>query len=492
MSKRLIIVLALVLLAGFTCAAYAEVQNVKVSGDITETGVIRNHLNLRDNPTVGFIGSGFGENVNAILSQIRVRVDADLTDNVSTTVRVLNERVWGTEKQNANIQGTGTVAANSTTSDSQIDIDLAYATLKEFLYSPLTLTIGRQELRYGNALIIGDIDTNAVAAGHGRGDRVLPDSLDDLSLRKSFDAVKATLNYDPLVVDLVGSKIFKNDVSQNNDTNLYGINAAYALRKSINLEGYWWARSRKAAVTNSTNAAVELNKRENLNVIGGRAVVTTIKDLTLSGELAYQFGDHERNATLYPDELVPALDDGADTRRHVSAYAIQAAANYVLPVAKRYAPMVGASYTYLSGEKFQSTKRTYTGWDPMFEDQNSGTIFNKIFRATNYQLFSGTVSMKPMDDLKLSLDAYYLMLNQRYTQTAFATPAHLSGLNGDPLYQMLGRKYLGWEWEAGLTYDYTEDVQFGLTGGMFIPGSAFSSENRDTAKQIMGSMKVSF
>jgi hypothetical protein len=474
MSKRLIIIaLAFVMLAGLTCAAYAEVQNVKVSGDITMTGVLRDHLNLRDNQAVSDSGAGFGENVNAILSQVRVRVDADLTDNVSTTVRVLNERVWGQEKQNSGINDEA---------DSQITIDLAYATLKEFLYSPLTLTVGRQELRYGNALIIGDIDTNAVAAGHGRADRVLPDSLDDLSLRKSFDAVKATLNYDPLVIDLVGSKIYKNDVAQNNDTNLYGVNASYALRKDVNLEGYWWQRSRKSTETSASPTV--LDKRELLNVLGARAVITRFAGLTLQGEAAYQFGQRAGNTTLYPN------DRATVGNRNVKAWAAQGMASYALPVMKKYSPMLSGSYTYLSGEKYQSERRTFNGWDPMFEDQNGGTIFNKILQATNYQLISGSVSMKPMDDLKVSLDAYYLTLNKRYPGTR--PSVNLSGINGDPTYIMTDKPDLGWEWEAGVSYDYTEDVQFGLTGGIFMPGAAFSSDNRDAAKQVMGSMKVTF
>lgn len=475
MSKRLIIIaLAFVMLAGLTCAAYAEVQNVKVSGDITMTGVLRDHLNLQDNVSSTLIDRGYGENVNAILSQVRVRVDADLTDNVSTTVRLLNERVWGRESQNDNIND-GT--------DSSIDLDLAYVNLKEFLYSPLTLTIGRQELRYGNALIIGDVDTNQFAKGHGTTNRALPDSLDDLSLRKSFDAVKATLNYDPLVIDLVGAKIFKHNASQNNDTNLYGVNASYALRKDVNLEGYWWQRSRKSTET-STSPTV-LDKRELLNVLGARAVITRFAGLTLQGEAAYQFGDRNLNTTLYPNEAT-----GVDVRRHVEAWAIQGMASYALPVMKKYSPMLSGSYTYLSGDKYLNSGRTVHGWDPMFEDQNGGTIFNKIFKATNYQLINGGVSMKPMDDLKVSLDAYYLMLNRKYTDPA--TGIYLSGNTNDPTYKMVGKKALGWEWEAGVCYDYTEDVQFGLTGGIFMPGAAFSSDNRDAAKQVMGSMKVTF
>ena len=490
MSKRLILVLAFVLLAGLTCAAYAEVQNVKVSGDITETGIIRDHLNLRDNVVGGTTGTsslqgtGFGENVNAILSQIRVRVDADLTDNVSTSVRLINERVWGRAGQNDNI---------NEGQDSSIDLDLAYATLKEFLYSPLTLTVGRQELRYGNALVIGNVSTNQFGIGHGTTNRVLPDSIDDLSLRKSFDAVKATLNYDPLVIDVVGAKIFKGDVAQNNDTNLYGVNASYALRKDINLEGYWWQRNRKSDENGTITAAgvanlVDMDKRERLNVVGARAVITRIAGLTLQGEAAYEFGDHLLDSTLYPNEASAAL--GLDARRKVQAWAIQGMASYALPVAKKYVPMVSGSYTYLSGDKYLNSGRTVHGWDPMFEDQNGGTIFNKIFKATNYQLINGGVSMKPMDDLKLSLDAYYLLLNRKYTDPA--TGIYLSGNVNDPTYKMTSKRALGLEWQAGLTYDYTEDVQFGLTGGIFMPGAAFSSDNRDAAKQVMGSMKVTF
>ena len=42
----------------------------------------------------------------------------------------------------------------------EIALDLANVRLKEFLYAPLDLTIGRQELHYGNDFIMGDPDTN--------------------------------------------------------------------------------------------------------------------------------------------------------------------------------------------------------------------------------------------------------------------------------------------------------------------------------------------
>ncbi|MBU1125849.1 MAG: alginate export family protein, partial [Candidatus Omnitrophica bacterium] len=198
MSKRLIMILALALVAGLTCAAYAEVQNVKISGDITVMAVSRNNLDLVKTPTTdGGAGSAvstaaYDDKEEDLLSITRVRLDADLTDNVSTTVRLLNERNWngesaaGTSESNRNI---GLATANAV-DEQDLDLDLAFVTLKEFLYSPLTLTVGRQELRFGNGWIVGDPDTNGAALRSHLAEG-------DLSARKSFDAIRATLDYDP-------------------------------------------------------------------------------------------------------------------------------------------------------------------------------------------------------------------------------------------------------------------------------------------------------
>ncbi|MBM3254406.1 MAG: hypothetical protein FJZ16_09155 [Candidatus Omnitrophica bacterium] len=487
MSKRLILILALAFVVGLTCAAYAEVQNVKVSGDLNITGISRGSLTLRDNVTP-VSAADFGENISSILSQVRVRIDADLTDNVSTTVRLLNERVWGEESTN----------------DTDIDLDLAYATLKEFLYSPLTLTVGRQLLRYGNGLVIGDPDTNAICAEHNTSatdaarDRILPKSLDDLSARKAFDAIKATLNYDPLVVDIVYSKIDENGVNIADDVDLYGANASYAVNKDLNTELYIFQRTRKATQAAAGGASTALGDRERLRVVGTRATYTGIKDLSLGLEGAYQFGDHLVETTLYPDEAADT-----DIHRKVKAFAIQAEANYALPMAKKYSPVVGASYTYLSGDKFKSTSDNYKGWDPMFEDQNAGTLFNKIFALTNMQIINLNVSAKPIEDVKLALNYYYLRVNQPYANMwgGAVQTVNLSGISGDPTYRMRAGKSLGSEIDLGLTYDYTEDVQFGLNAGAFIPGSAFDKKGRaennisgngKTATQVIGSMKVTF
>ncbi len=478
MSKRLILILALAFVVGITFAAYAEVQNVKVSGDIAVTGVSRTNLTLTKGGVAGTTIADFGRKINGVISQARVRVDADLTDNVAATVRLLNERVWGEETQGVTYAATSSTRNNN----SEIDLDLAYVTMKEFLYSPLSLTIGRQELRFGNGLIIGDPDTNAIAAGH-LGSKYLPNSLDDLSLRKAFDAVRATLDYNPLVVDLIYSKISESNIAQFDDVNLYGMNANYAVNKNISAEGYVFQRARDRGVAIIAGSPA---KKEKLTTVGAGG---TFKGdaVTLGLEGAYQFGDHLANTTLYPNS-------GANTNvtRRVNAFALQAMGSYKLPRLTRYAPMLGGSYTYLSGDKAMSTNDNYRGWDSMFEDQNGGTIFNKIFALTNMQILNLNASAKPIEDVTVTANYYNLRSVQPFVEQGTLTK-RLSNIASDPTYAMKPeKKGLGNELDLGITYDYTEDVQFGLCAGAFIPGGAFEKPNRETAKQVIGSMKVTF
>jgi len=496
MSKRLIMILAAIFVVGIACAAYAEVQNVKVSGDITAEAVSRGNLLLRKaaGGNVSSVGTPstfneYGKNINGILSHIRLRVDADLTDNVSATVRLINERVWGVETNST---------SGSTASSTNVGIDLAYATMKEFLYSPLTLTIGRQELHFGNDLIMGDVDTNNLMAGHIVGansyGQILPKSLDDLSLRKSFDAVKATLNYDPLVIDGVYAKIATNDVAQNNGVDLYGVNASYAVDKTTSVEAYYWLKERKkaGAAELSTGTSPQRAKNDTVHTFGVLGRNTSVKNLALSLELAYQLGNKINNQTIYPNDL---NSNGESRKRR--AYAIQLMTQYNLKdLVKKYDPMVAASYTLLSGESYKQNNKIWHGWDAMFENQAQGTLFNKIMGYSNAQIVNVTGSMKPMSDLKLTVAWSYLRLMKAVTTGIDGTTPNnvvITGVTGDPTYQMAAnKKSLGNEVDAQLTYDYTEDVQLGLGAGWFMPGDAFTSANDKTASQVIGSMKVSF
>ena len=447
MSKRLILVLAVAFVLSVACGAYAEVQNVKVSGDITAYGIIRN-LTLKDSKAGG---NSWDKDLATIT---RVRVDADLTDNVIATVRLLNERYWGNETDNV-----GTTNAHNT----EIDLDLAYVTLKEFLYSPLTLTVGRQELHFGNEMIVGDPDTNnqvsTASAFSGR------DA--DLSARKSFDAIRLTLNYDPLIVDILGAKIRENTVNLNDDTDLYGINANYALSNRTTLEGYFFSKN------TGLKASGEANKYDRVHTLGARMVTQPIDNLTYQLEGAYQFGRYE-----------PALATPRAAQR--SAFAIETALTYDMKD-RRYAPSITALYAFFSGDK--GNNKTYRGWDPMYENQKFGDIANALFNQSNAHIAGLVGSVRPVEDVTLKGEYYAYWWDKSYgdgqvIQTVRnPTTANLTTKH---------RKFAGQEIDVTATYDYTEDVQFALLGGVLFPGASFADGSNNMASELIGSMKVTF
>ena len=116
MRKMLLIaVLALALAAA---PAFASVQNIKIGGDIESTYLIRDQFDMGG----GLKADGTDDYDQAFFfTQTRLTVSADLTDNVSATVGLLNERPWGEEEQVAN--------------DNDVDLNLAFVTLREMLYS---------------------------------------------------------------------------------------------------------------------------------------------------------------------------------------------------------------------------------------------------------------------------------------------------------------------------------------------------------------------
>ncbi|MDD5109377.1 MAG: alginate export family protein [Candidatus Omnitrophica bacterium] len=444
MGKRLIVVLALALIVGLTfSAAYAEVQNVKVSGDILASGVSRHHFNLAS--------TGADKSVlkqNFLMSQIRLRVDADLTDNVMATVRLINERIWNGQMD--------TGAANS--NNGNIDLDLAYVTLKEFLYSPLTLTIGRQEIKFGNGFVIG----NAKIAGTSS---TIPT---DLTERKAFDAIRATLNYDPLVVDLVYAQVKQAMTTDRNTISLTGINATYALNKKTDVSVYYWLKR-----DNNTAPVATGTRTDQLSTFGALISSSPIENLTASLEAAYQLGRNAASAT------------GA--KKH-DAWALQAMTDYTFAKVKT-TPKIGASYTYLSGDQTGGTRNS--GWDSLFYDQKLNNIVYTLLPFSNMNAFNLKGSMKPVEDVTISAIFGYYGVAQK-NAAAFTAPHSYDNATAYlTTTAYTGKTHLGEALDITATYDYTEDVQFGITGGVFRPGPALAA-NGKSAQQVIGSMKVVF
>lgn len=481
MLKKLALFCALIGMVAIAGSAYAEVQNIRVSGDLEAKAVYRDSWDLEND----------GSDTDSFLMSImRLQVDADLTDNVSATVRLANIRDWDADARTAtstttvaDSSGNSHTAATTTTvtDGTSIILDLAYITLKEMLYSPLTLIIGRQELMYGNGLIVGNdrrLDPNNSI------------EYNDLSPLSGYDAVRFVLDYDPLTIDFLMAKITENDDSatQDNDgdTDLYGVNLGYLFDSyDAEMEGYFFAkRDENFALTldNTSEASSSVFNESKTYTLGLRGSLAPMENLSLAGEIAGQFGK------IYGNE--DAVSSGVLSRDR-KALAVNVAGEYTLADVK-FAPVLGVEYLYLSGEKGNgNTTGDYEAWNPMYRSKRMSIIRGSSFATADTADTSGLTNqhtLKVAGSANLGELVDGLSLDLAYLKYWFAEDP-IAGADDD----------IGDEINLTIAYDYTEDVLFALESAVFIPGAyyndihgAASKSFSDNAVSVIGSCKVSF
>ncbi|MBU1127643.1 MAG: alginate export family protein [Candidatus Omnitrophica bacterium] len=485
--------LVLALVFAVSAFAYAETQSVKVSGDIRMDAFARGNFDLDSNEAEPQTGEVSNQWATYLMSTAEVQIDADLTDNVAGCVRLVNQRVWGddnyTNYANANgelmrknvnqVANTFTVGTGNDQSF-QVNVDLAYIELKEFLYSPLTLKIGRQDLWFGKGFIVGANLQSTNGSIYAQ----------EYTAIRSFDAIRATLDYDPWTIDAVYAKISENARLADDDVDLMGVNVGY-LFDSMNgeMEGYyWWKQSRNPGATQGTSLDSMNGKlRNDVHTIGIRGSFDPIEDWTIAAEGAYQMGKY----------LNPVLGAPQQVNRDRSAWAVDAMLECrYFQENFAWRPLLNAEFIWYSGQTDAldanaTTAGKYKGWDSMFrgkfdtkirEYQNIfyNTAVNSTAGDTNEFQLLGSISVEPTDSLTCSAQYAYFWLQRPTTQTATATTSR--------------GKQVGGELDLIASWDYTEDVQFGILAAWFFPGNAYDSTtiNSDVATDIVGTVSLSF
>jgi len=486
MDKRLVLVFCALFVLAACVPAFAAVQNIKVSGDILARVIARQNLDL----IKGNGGTRNEDEIDVFNSVARLRVDAELTENVSAVVRLINERNWE--------------EANATSTD--IDLDLAYVTMKDFLcYAPLAIGIGRQELHFGNDMIIGDgvgsdpngsvvnsggIGTNQYtnySEALGYADVAgLRTANGDLAYRKAFDAIRATLDYDPLVVDVVFAMIGEGNITgaeTADDIYLYGINAGYKLDDKWNTsaEAYWWNKDMQ---TSGVAVGAGSDKVDRTTTLGARVSTNPTEKLNLQQEVAFQGGRKNNGSGII-----------RGTIRDRNAWASQSMVT-VVPGWK-HDPVFGMVYSYFSGDSDPasigaSADKDYYAWDPMFENQTAGRLINALFPQWNCHNVDIMMTLKPdfVEDVTLRLDWVYQALAKAQSNAGTS----LANDYNSALVFNANKKEIGQEVDVTLTYDYTEDVQFGLCTDWFMPARAVktTTDKSATANEVIASCKVEF
>lgn len=459
--------------------AFAEVQNVKVSGSVNVKAISKDNFDLRKTTTATTTND---DKFQAYLQTTEVRVDADLTDNVAAAVQLANQRFWDAD----------TAASND------IDLDLAYVKLKELVYSPLTVTVGRQDIKFGSGFIVGDTallgDPNGVfsgsslttttvhAAGQGR----------EYSTHNGYDAIRLTLDYAPLTADAILAKVQERGEG-GHDQDLMGVNlnwkGAPVDRWQGEAEAYWFFKNDRGAAYTVHDSAGRTYEKNTVHAFGIRTGLQPVSNLWVNAEAAGQIGELE--------DTVFVAGQGKQIRDRM-AVATNLSANYTL-TNTAWTPNIGGGWVWYSGEQVGVSpggdSDDVNAWDPMFRGQfttaiqeffagsDSATGFYTTFdpndtaAATNRHLLYADFGVKPLQDLSLQA---------RYTHVRFDKAA------------VAGRsKHVGDEIDLQAKWDYTEDVQIGLLGAAFLPGSyydgaAAASRGRNTAWEVVGDLSVKF
>ena len=102
-----------------------------------------------------------------------------------------------------------------------------------------------------------------------------------------------------------------------------------------------------------------------------------LEGLGISVEVAHQTGS------------LDVTPGGVETQEQVNrnAWAAQFIADYQLPILEEYNPAAKYTYSYASGDRnTENTDSSANAWDPLYFDQNCGTIYYTLFSFTDLHI----------------------------------------------------------------------------------------------------------
>jgi hypothetical protein len=252
MKRLLTIALAVLFVTSISSVVLAERTALSIDGRIELLSQYQENIDLGNS-------LGTASMDNRVEQKINLNVDADMTDNVTGHIGLEATGAWaGADSQLTGYDIDG--QAKVTTVGNGLLIDEAYIKVDELIMEELSIVAGVMNVEYslrddGNAMFL---------------------SLPELG------AFKATLDYDPLYVDILIGKLdetraanLNNGVDGPDDTDLYAIAVEYYLENESKIQVILFSITDKAADINLSeySAGVSYNVSDDLEVfvqIGGQ------------------------------------------------------------------------------------------------------------------------------------------------------------------------------------------------------------------------------
>jgi hypothetical protein len=170
-----------------------------------------------------------------------------------------------------------------------------------------------------------------------------------------------------------------------------------------------------------------------------------------------------------------------------------------LEATKQWNPVVTGVYTFTSGDQDKNTRsyasevsrEKWTAWDPMFENQAGGTIYNTLFDLSNAHIYTVIAQVNPIEDVTTKVTWTGLWLDKKFPSSQ--TTETLRQPDGGTISgRVTTDKEIGHEIDAQVLYGYTEDVTIGASLGWFLPGDVFHGDNDAVASQALVNVDVNF
>ena len=434
--KKVWLAAALLGLVTMASSVFADVQNIRLSGDIRIRGYYlmnanANSMNDQYGNYMGYLNMN-KRDTSFIAQRTRVTCEADLEDHVLVVITMGAENLWGDSDSTLRSADRGW----------GMRVTEAYVQFSEMFFTPATLKLGRQYLNYGRGLIISSYDQEY-----------------------NFDAGRLVLDFYPFTVDLVGAKLsegssfYSGTGHRGND--LLFVNGRYEMKDSIikNVEAYFgWAARASGGSTGPTYLPTQNSASP--WIIGARADLTPVKNLNVWVEGAYEGGQAPINGFF-------------ETSRDatLSAFILNVGAKYTFKDVKME-PSINVEYTFASGGgSYSGNGNTFLPWFDSKQGQN-GYLFQPAL--ANIHIFNVGASIKPAKNVTASLQAYYYLKADADSFAGSNRYIDFGGLSGFTMYQT-EKSELGCEIDAILSYDYSKDARFSLIYAAFIPDRAFTA-----------------
>ena len=358
MRRLITALLVLGMLMAFSATLKAEVQNVRLGGDIRTRMYYTKNLYSVDQEE--------DKDDFYFRQRTRVSAEADLTDNVWVVTTVEADGVWGQQKVKEETSGDITTYTKEG-NDWDVNVAEAYIQLSEILYSQWTTKIGRQYLNYGRGFLISSREWEY-----------------------KFDCWRNILDFFPWTIDLFYSRLVESDevamgggvAKAADDEDLFGLNLNYQA-DDWTLEGYVFGKRDQFGEDYGDEKQAPV-------AVGIRFDASPAEAFDVWGEFAYEMGKYQ-TTTMAEEE-------------NIRAFGFDLGAVYVFDVA--WQPALALAYTYGSGDKSEdATNPDEKMFDPLFNYNYYGYAYSP--KLSNIGILNAQLSVLPSEATTFVIDFYY-------------------------------------------------------------------------------------